>query len=51
LVASFGFKYGVQALIAAHLGVHESTISRDFRILFPLMTTCPTCGQMRPRRW
>jgi hypothetical protein len=51
LVARFGFKYGVQKLISAELGVHESTISRDFKVLFPLMTTCPTCGQLKPRQW
>jgi butyrate kinase len=51
LVARFGWKYGVQSLIAAHLGVHKSTISWDFRVVFPLTNTCPTCGQLKPRAW
>jgi hypothetical protein len=44
-------KPGLQSLIVAHLGVHKSTISRDLQRLFPLMTDCPTCGQLRPRHW
>jgi hypothetical protein len=51
LLVRYGFKYGVQSLIAGELHVHKSTISRDIRHLFPLMTECPTCGQLRPRRW
>jgi hypothetical protein len=51
LVARFGWKHGVQSLIAAHLGVHKSTICRDFRVMFPLTNTCPTCGQLKPRAW
>jgi hypothetical protein len=51
LLLRYGWKYGTQSLIAAQLGVHKSTISRDIRHLFPLLTECPTCGQLRPRRW
>ena len=51
LVARFGWKYGVQSLIAAHLGVSRATICRDFRVVFPLCNTCPTCGQLKPRAW
>ncbi len=51
LVARFGWTYGVQSRIAAYLGVSKSTISRDFRVVFPLTTTCPTCGQLQPRAW
>jgi len=46
-----GDKPGLQTLIAAHLGVSKSTICRDLQRIFPLMTDCPTCGQLRPRRW
>ena len=42
---------GLQSLIAAHLGVHKSTICRDLQRLFPLMTECRTCGQLKPRTW
>jgi hypothetical protein len=44
-------KPGLQTLIAAHLGVHKSTICRDVQRLFPLMTECPTCGGFRPQHW
>lgn len=44
-------KPGLQTLIAAHLGVSKSTICRDLQKIFPLMTDCPTCGQLHPRYW
>jgi hypothetical protein len=44
-------KPGLQTLIAAHLGVHKSTICRDLQRLFPLMTDCQSCGQLKPRYW
>jgi len=47
----WGDKPGLQTLIAAHLGVSKSTICRDLQKIFPLMTDCPTCGQLRPRYW
>jgi len=31
--------------------VSKSTICRDLQKIFPLMTDCPTCGQLRPRYW
>jgi DNA-binding NarL/FixJ family response regulator len=51
LLQRFGWKYGVQALIAAHLGVSESTVSRDIKAIFPLMRTCPHGHQLMPRAW
>jgi hypothetical protein len=42
-------KPGVQTLIAVHLGVHKSTVSRDVRALGLGSQRCPTCGQLRPR--
>jgi len=44
-------KPGLQTLIAAHLGVSKSTICRNLQKIFPLMTDCPTCGQLHPRYW
>jgi hypothetical protein len=38
-------------LIAQHLGVHKSTISRDIATLMPLTKECPTCHQLMLRRW
>jgi hypothetical protein len=51
LLARWGWKYGVQSLIVAHLGVHKSTISRDLATLMPLTKECPTCHQLRLRHW
>jgi transposase len=51
LLIRYGWKPGVQTLIAAELRVHKSTISRDVAALFPLAATCPRCGQFRPRAW
>jgi hypothetical protein len=51
LLARWGWKYGVQSLIAAHLGVHKSTISRDLTALMPLTKECPRCHQLMLRRW
>jgi hypothetical protein len=51
LLGDLGWEYGVQSLIAAHLGVHKSTISRDLAALMPLTKECPTCHQLRPREW
>jgi hypothetical protein len=42
-------KPGVQTLIAQHLGVHKSTISRDMAALGLRAPRCPTCGRPRPR--
>jgi len=47
----WGDKPGLQTLMAAHLGVHKSTICRDLQRIFPLMTECPTGGQLQPRAW
>jgi hypothetical protein len=49
LLARWGWKPGVQALIAAHLGVHRSTICRDLQAVLPLRRECPTCHQLWPR--
>jgi transposase len=51
LLARFGWKYGVQSLIAQHLGVHKSTICRDLAIIMPFYRECPTCHHLRPRDW
>jgi hypothetical protein len=47
----YGPHRGLQTLIAAHLGVHKSTICRDLQRIFPLMTDRHACGQLRPRHW
>ena len=49
LLARWGWKPGVQSLIAAHLGVHRSTVCRDLQALMPLYRECPTCHQLWPR--
>jgi len=49
LLGAFGWGYGVQARIAATLGVHPATISRDLAQLLPLYRECPACGGLRPR--
>ena len=49
LLGELGWGYGVQARIAAVLGVHPATISRDLAKLLPLYRECPTCGGLRPR--
>ena len=51
LLAQWGWKPGVQSLMATHLGVHRSTISRDVQRIFPLLKECPTCGGLTPREW
>jgi hypothetical protein len=51
LLARWGWKPGVQSLIAAHLGVHKSTICRDLAIIMPFYRECPTCHHLRPRAW
>ena len=51
LLARFGWKYGVQSLIAAHLGVHKSTICRDLATMMPLTKECRTCHQLMLRHW
>jgi hypothetical protein len=51
LLGRWGWKYGVQSLIATHLGVHKSTVSRDIATIMPLSRECPTCHQLRLRRW
>jgi hypothetical protein len=45
----WGGKPGTASLIAAHLGVHRSTIARDLRALGLRSQRCPTCGRPRPR--
>jgi DNA-binding IclR family transcriptional regulator len=50
LLARWDWKPGVQSLIAVHLGVHKSTISRDLHALMPHGRACPTCHQPWPRR-
>jgi hypothetical protein len=51
LLARFGWKYGVQSTIAAHLGVHKSTICRDLATIMPLTKECRTCHQLMLRHW
>jgi hypothetical protein len=52
LVYEFGWKHGMQARIARHLGVSEATVSRDMKAIFPKAATCPTCETRVPReRW
>jgi hypothetical protein len=51
LLGAFGWGYGVQARIAAALGVHPATISRDLAKLLPLVEECPACGGLRPLAW
>jgi fructose-1-phosphate kinase PfkB-like protein len=50
-LAELGWKPGVQTLIAAALGVHRSTISRDLQAIMPVMKACRTCGGWTPRAW
>jgi hypothetical protein len=45
LLHRWGWGAGIQSQIAAHLGVHKSTIC------MPLLDECPACGQLRPREW
>jgi hypothetical protein len=51
LQAAGGISPGVQARIAAKLGVHRSTISRDVRAILRGVPspTCPCCGALRVR--
>jgi hypothetical protein len=49
LLGAWGLGPGVQARMAAHLGVSASTISRDFRWLLPLVEACPRCGTLTAR--
>lgn len=47
LMTVFGTGYGAQAKIARELGVHKTTISRDFRVLLVKIEPgepCPLCG-------
>ena len=46
-----GLGRGAQTTIAAVLGVHRSTISKDLKRLMPLTKPCPSCGLLQPRRW
>jgi hypothetical protein len=50
LLGAWGLGPGVQARMAAHLGVSASTISRDFRWLLPLVEACPRCGTLTARK-
>jgi hypothetical protein len=43
LLARWGWKPGVQSLIAAHLGVHRSTVCRDLHTLPTLLRTSRFC--------
>jgi hypothetical protein len=49
LQAAGGISPGVQARIAAHLGVSRATISRDVRAILRGLPspTCPCCGALR----
>lgn len=52
IVAAGGFLVpGVRSRIAAKLGVHRSTVSRDVQALLRGMPapTCPCCGALRER--
>ena len=51
LLHRWGWIPGLQSQIAAHLGVHKSTICRDLQRIMPLLDECPTCHQLRPREW
>jgi DNA invertase Pin-like site-specific DNA recombinase len=51
LLGEIGWTYGSQATIARRLHVSGATISRDLAVLLPLVETCPTCHQFRPRAW
>jgi hypothetical protein len=46
-----GLGRGAQTTIAAVLGCHRSTISKDLRRLLPLAKPCPSCGLLLPRLW
>ncbi len=46
-----GLGRGAQTLIAAVLGVHRSTISKDLKKILPLSQPCERCGMLRPRLW
>jgi hypothetical protein len=51
LLTRFGWQHGTPARIARTLGVHRSTVSRDLKVLFPVLDVCETCGHQRPRAW
>jgi hypothetical protein len=51
LLHRWGWGAGIQSQIAAHLGVHKSTICRDLKVIMPLLDACPACGQLKPREW
>lgn len=52
LLLTWGHDHGVQARIAAHLGVSPATISRDLTAILPLYRPCPTCDLMVAKeRW
>jgi hypothetical protein len=46
-----GLGRGVQTTIAAVLGVHRSTVSKDLKRIMPLARPCPSCGLLQPRLW
>jgi hypothetical protein len=46
-----GLQRGAQSRIAEALGVHRSTISKDFKRILPLAKVCGECGTLQPRLW
>jgi hypothetical protein len=46
------FEHGAKAAMARELGVHRSTVTRDFQVLFSAwdVVECPTCGSL-VERW
>lgn len=49
-LGELGFTWGIQARLAAELGVSPATVSRDLAAVFPLAQECPCCGSLVERR-
>ena len=49
LLLEYGHKRGVQARIAAVLGVSEATVSRDLQAVLYAPHVCQHCGSYKPR--
>jgi hypothetical protein len=49
LILKYGFRRGVQARIAAVLGVSEATVSRDIKATLYAPHVCQACGSYMPR--
>lgn len=50
LLLKYGYRRGVQARIAAVLGVSEATISRDVKATLCAQHVCKACGSYKPRQ-